>query len=100
MTTLLEIEARAKLYADARESLSQIVSNLNAGIEALKRKAMPDIKRAIGRASTHHDQLRTMIEGAPTCSSSRRAARWPASSSAIKRVRARLSGRILTRWCA
>ena len=65
MTTLTEIEARAKLYADARESLSAIVSNLNAGIESLKRKAMPDIKRAIGRASTHHDQLRTMIEAAP-----------------------------------
>ena len=65
MTTLTEIEARAKLYADARESLSAIVSNLNGGIEALKRKAMPDIKRAIGRASTHHDQLRTLIESAP-----------------------------------
>ena len=65
MTTLTEIEARAKLYADARESLSAIVSTLNAGIEAMKRKAMPDIKRAIGRASTHHDQLRTMIEAAP-----------------------------------
>lgn len=65
MTTLTEIEARAKLYADARESLSLIVSDLNAGIEAMKRKAMPDIKRAIGRASTHHDQLRTLIESAP-----------------------------------
>ena len=65
MTTLTDIEARAKLYADARESLSAIVSTLNADIEALKRKAMPDIKRCIGRASTHHDQLRTMIEAAP-----------------------------------
>lgn len=65
MTTLIEIENRAKLYADARESLAAIVSDLNAGIEAMKRKAMPEIKRAIGRASTHHDQLRAMIENAP-----------------------------------
>lgn len=65
MTTLTDIEARAKLYADARESLAAIVSNLNAGIEALKRKSMPDIKRAIGRASTHHDVLRTLIQSAP-----------------------------------
>jgi len=65
MPTLLEIEARAKQYADARETLAEIVSNLNAGIEALKRGAMPDIKRAINRASTHHDRLRTLIEDAP-----------------------------------
>ncbi len=65
MTTLTDIEARAKLYADARESLAAIVSTLNADIEALKRKAMPDIKRCIGRASTHHDQLRTLIEASP-----------------------------------
>lgn len=62
MPTLLEIEARAKLYAEARASLAETVSSLNAGIEALKRGAMPDIKRAISRASTHHDRLRALIE--------------------------------------
>ena len=41
MSTLNEIESRAKLYAEARESLAAIVSELNAGIEALKRQAMP-----------------------------------------------------------
>ena len=65
MSTLNEIESRAKLYAEARESLAAIVSELNAGIEALKRQAMPNIKRAIGRASTHHDALRTLIGKAP-----------------------------------
>ena len=65
MTTLSEIESRAKFYADARENLAEIVANLNAGIEALKRKSMPEIKRAINRASTHHDQLRALIEKAP-----------------------------------
>lgn len=65
MTTLNEIEARAKLYAEARERLAGIVADLNAGIEALKRQAMPDLKRAIARASTHHDQLRSLIDNAP-----------------------------------
>jgi len=65
MTTLNEIEARAKLYAEARERLAGIVADLNAGIEALKRQAMPELKRAIGRAGTHHDQLRRLLENAP-----------------------------------
>jgi Bacteriophage Mu Gam like protein len=65
MPTLIEIDSRAKLYADARESLAGIVSELNAGIEALKRQAMPDIKRAIARAATHHDSLRALIEACP-----------------------------------
>lgn len=65
MSTLNEIESRAKLYADARENLAGIVANLNAGIEALKRQAMPDIKRAIARAATHHDSLRALIEACP-----------------------------------
>lgn len=65
MTTLNEIEARAKLYAEARERLAGIVADLNAGIEALKRQAMPELKRAIARASTHHDQLRSLIDNAP-----------------------------------
>lgn len=65
MASLTQIEARAKLYADARERLSGIVAGLNAGIEALKRAAIPDIKRAIASAATHHDHLRTMIEDAP-----------------------------------
>jgi hypothetical protein len=65
MTTLIEIDTRAKLYADARENLASIVSELNAGIEACKRRAIPDIKRAIARAANHHDQLRTLIDGAP-----------------------------------
>lgn len=65
MSTLNEIESRAKLYADARENLASIVADLNAGIEALKRQAMPDIKRAIARAATHHDSLRALIEACP-----------------------------------
>ena len=65
MTQLTAIEARAKLYAEAREKLAAIVSDLNAGIEALKRNAMPEIKRAVARAGTHHDELRALIGAAP-----------------------------------
>lgn len=65
MTPLHEIESRAKLYAEAREKLAAIVSELNAGIEALKRKAMPNLKRAVGSAAVHHDRLKELIELAP-----------------------------------
>ena len=65
MTQLTAIETRAKLYAEAREKLAAVVSDLNAGIEALKRNAMPEIKRAVARAGTHHDELRALIGAAP-----------------------------------
>lgn len=64
-TTLADIEARAKLYAERRERLATIVADLTAGIEALKRNAMPELKRAIASAVTQHDHLRTLIEQAP-----------------------------------
>ena len=65
MTPLVEIESRAKLYAEAREKLAGIASELTAGIEALKRNAMPQLKRALGSAAVHHDRLRTLVELAP-----------------------------------
>ncbi|MBV2160527.1 host-nuclease inhibitor Gam family protein [Achromobacter denitrificans] len=63
--SLADIETRAKRYAEAREKLAELVSDLNAGIEALKRQAMPELKRAIARASEHHAQLKALIEAAP-----------------------------------
>ncbi|GHU33600.1 hypothetical protein AGMMS50256_25830 [Betaproteobacteria bacterium] len=65
MTTLTEIEARAKKYADAREILTRLVADLEAACEALKREALPDIKRAVARASEQHDALKALIESAP-----------------------------------
>lgn len=62
---LSDIETRAKRYAEAREKLAAIITELNAGIEAQKRAAMPELKRAIARASEHHDQLKALIEAAP-----------------------------------
>lgn len=65
MPTLNDIELRAKRYADARASLAAIVSDLTAGIEALKRQALPEIKRAVARASEHYDALHGLVESTP-----------------------------------
>ena len=65
MTTLAEIDRRARLYADARDHLAGIVTELTAAIEAIKRQAMPDLKRAVARAAEHHDELRATIESSP-----------------------------------
>lgn len=65
MTTLNDIESRARKFAEAREKLAAIVADLNAGIEALKREHMADLKRAVARAAEHHDALRSLIESAP-----------------------------------
>lgn len=63
--TLSDIESRAKRYSEAREKLTALCAELNAGLDALKRNALPDIKRAIARASEHEAQLRALIEAAP-----------------------------------
>ena len=65
MTTLPEIERRAKLYADARAALAAVVADLNAGMDALKRQALPEIKRAVARAAEHYDTLQDLIQSAP-----------------------------------
>ena len=65
MTTLNDLERRTKLLADARAALADIVGELNAGIEALKRDRMRELKAAVARAAEHHDQLKLLIEQAP-----------------------------------
>ena len=65
MTPLADIDRRARLYADARDDLSGIVTELTAAIESIKRQAMPDLKRAVARAAQHHDELAALIEAAP-----------------------------------
>lgn len=65
MPLMTEIETRAKYYATAREKLAALVSDLNASLEALKREAMPELKRAISRAMENHDSLQAVIEASP-----------------------------------
>ena len=61
MTKLTDIEPTAKAYAEARAK----VTDLNSGIEALKRDHMPALKRAIAKAAEKHDQLKQLIEANP-----------------------------------
>lgn len=65
MTTLVEIESRAKKYAEARQTLAELVLELENAMTAMKNDAMPSIKRALNRAAEHHDQLRALIDEAP-----------------------------------
>lgn len=65
MTQLTELEPKAKAFADARAKVAEIVTQLNEGIDALKRDHMPALKRAISRAAEKHDQLKQVIEANP-----------------------------------
>lgn len=67
MTTLIDIEKRARQYAEAREHLADIVAALNEGIETLKRSHMKRLKKAVADAAEHHDALKALIEAAPGC---------------------------------
>lgn len=63
--TLNDIERRAKLFAVAREHLAAKLTALNDGIEALQREALPDLKRAIARASEHQIKLDALLQQRP-----------------------------------
>lgn len=65
MTTLDEIERKAKAYADARHAYSYMVQVLNEALEALKREHLPGIKRAISNAMLIETELRLLVEGSP-----------------------------------
>lgn len=65
MTTLNEIEQRTRLLADARAALADIVGELNAGIEAIKRERMRALKAAVARVAERHAGLRALLEEAP-----------------------------------
>jgi exonuclease VII small subunit len=65
MTQLTDIEPSAKAFAEARSKVAEIVTQLNDGIDALKRDHMPALKRAISRAAERHDQLKQIIEANP-----------------------------------
>lgn len=63
--SLAAIEGKARLYADRRDDLAGVVRVLNDQVEALKRSALPEIKRAVARAAEAHGKLRDLVEGAP-----------------------------------
>jgi len=65
MTTIAEIEIRAKRYAEARERLAAIVGALNEAVEAIKRAELPKLRRAVASAAEAHDGLKALVEAAP-----------------------------------
>ena len=63
--SMSDIERRAKALADYRERLAALISELNAGIEAAQRAALPAIRRAVNAVAERQDQLRAVIEANP-----------------------------------
>lgn len=62
---MTEIETKAKFLAAARNSISDIVADMNQEIEEIKRAYMHDLKQAVARAAHHQEDLRAAIEAAP-----------------------------------
>jgi hypothetical protein len=62
--TITTIEQSCKSYADKRDTLSSIVTLLNAQLEALKNAALPDIKKAVAKAAEKESDLKNAIDGA------------------------------------
>ncbi len=64
MTTIAEIEIRARKYSEAREAVKAIVAALNEAIDAIKRSELPKLRRAVRLATEHHDNLKALAESA------------------------------------
>ena len=65
MTTLNDLEKRAKALADTRASVASIVQTLNDGIDALKRNHMAALKKAVNAAAEQHERLKAVIDENP-----------------------------------
>ena len=63
--SLPDIERRAKALAETRERLAAIVTELNAGIDALHRAQMPALRRAVAAVAGRHDELKALIAEHP-----------------------------------
>ena len=61
-TTLDDISENARLLADTRGHLGELMRTLSAGLEALKADAMPDIRNAIVAASAAWQALELSIQ--------------------------------------
>lgn len=65
MPSLLDIEQQTKKFADAHTILVDIVRELNAQLELIKRQHLTAIKHAVAAAAERQDHLKTLIDGAP-----------------------------------
>jgi hypothetical protein len=64
-TSLVDIESRAKKYAESRDRVTAIVTELNKAMDLLKGTELPKLRKAIRTAAEHHDALKALIEDAP-----------------------------------
>ena len=62
MATLIEIQAKTKVYADAREKLAQHVTALHDEIETIKRRYMQRIRNAVGTSREAESDLSAAID--------------------------------------
>lgn len=65
MATMEQIEKTAAAHAQARVKLSEYVTALQAGIDALKRQQIAKIKAAVNKAADTGDELVNMINESP-----------------------------------
>jgi hypothetical protein len=65
MTAMTDIEKKAQAFATARAAVTECVTALNDGINALKASSMKELKAAINRMAEKHDQLKALIEQHP-----------------------------------
>ncbi len=61
-TKMTEIDAAAKLYADAHEDLTNIITTLNSEIDAIKQAALKDIKRAVAKVAEREAAVVALID--------------------------------------
>ena len=60
-----ELEPAAKRFADAHTKLTELVNDVNAEIEAVKRLNLARIKNAVSKAAEAHADLKALIEANP-----------------------------------
>lgn len=65
MSTIEEIEIKAKALAEARAELAERVGRIREEQEAIKRKLMTGVRNALARARDAYDQLHELVEDSP-----------------------------------
>lgn len=60
--TILEVEAKTKSYADARDAVSAIVTAIEEEIAAVKKRHMQRLKKAVGIMADRQAELKAAIE--------------------------------------
>ena len=63
--TLAQIETATKNYAAQHDLLTAIVRQVNEQIEAIRKNAIPRIKRAVANTAEAQNQLHTLVSDAP-----------------------------------